>query len=417
MKRKTFEYIGKAILLTGCSVPLAAIAGEGAYVGLEGGANFGRSQSFKIYGYNGLFNVPDGSYVASTKLKTGWLAGAVAGYSFESGLRPEFELDYRRNDFKSGSLRNGSQASDVGGFENADTAMANIWFDFFKSGWVHPYIGGGLGAARVAIRHPAFDQTTNLRSWFDTVFAYQGGAGIGFDLGEHVTLSIDYRYLETERARFNLLNDQPNTSIKADYRTHSAMLGLRYSFGKPAQPVAAPEPPVQVIPVEEPPPAPEPPPPPPCQAPEPGQPINLQGCKTGDTVVLRGVNFLFDKATLTVNAKTLLNQVADALQARADIKVEIDGHTDGKGSVAYNQKLSQRRADSVQQYLLGRGIDGSRMTTRGFGKSKPIADNATDEGREINRRVELTVTDAAANLAPVETETGPVGSDAAPAAP
>jgi OOP family OmpA-OmpF porin len=153
----------------------------------------------------------------------------------------------------------------------------------------------------------------------------------------------------------------------------------------------------------------EPPPPPPCQPPAPGQPINLEGCKVGDTIVLRGVNFEFDKARLTVNAKTLLDQVADALLARPDIKVEIDGHTDSKGSDAYNQNLSQRRAESVKQYLVGRGIDAGRMTTQGFGESKPVADNSTAEGRELNRRVELKITESntgsAAEPAAASTET------------
>ena len=152
-----------------------------------------------------------------------------------------------------------------------------------------------------------------------------------------------------------------------------------------------------------PPPPPAPPPPPPCQAPEAGQPINLQGCKQNDVLILRGVNFEFNKDTLTLNAKTILDQVADALQARPDIKVEIAGHTDGIGTAAYNLKLSDRRAKSVKRYLVGKGIDGGRMSTIGYGKSHPIADNKTDEGRALNRRVELKVTEANPAAAPSAT--------------
>jgi OOP family OmpA-OmpF porin len=207
-------------------------------------------------------------------------------------------------------------------------------------------------------------------------------------------------------------------------------IGLRIPLGRSEAPPAQPpeEQPTQVVPTEEPPaPAPEAAAPPPCEPPAPGQPVNLEGCKTGDTIVLRGVNFDFNKASLTVNARQLLDQVADALLARSDIKVEIDGHTDGKGSASYNQKLSERRAESVKQYLVGRGIDAGRMSTKGFGKSKPIADNSTDEGRELNRRVELKVTEsgggaaapaaaapaAAAEQAPVES-TPPPAESAAP---
>src|SRR3546814_4701885 len=138
---------------------------------------------------------------------------------------------------------------------------------------------------------------------------------------------------------------------------------------------------------------PPPPPPPPCEVPTDGTPMNFAGCKLGDTLVLHGVNFEFDKAALTLNAKTLLDQVADALQTRADIKVELDGYTDSKGSDAYNQKLPEQRAASVKVYLVTRGIARERMLTQGFGESSPIADNASDEGRERNRRVELNVTE------------------------
>ena len=133
-----------------------------------------------------------------------------------------------------------------------------------------------------------------------------------------------------------------------------------------------------------------------CQMPESGQAISLEGCKTGDTVVLHGVNFEFNKATLTLNAKSLLDKVADALVARPDIKVEVDGHTDGKGSDDYNLKLSDSRAKSVVSYLSAHGIAKDRMSAKGFGKSMPIADNTTDEGREVNRRVELKVIESAA---------------------
>ncbi|MDB5988489.1 MAG: OmpA family protein, partial [Nevskia sp.] len=206
-------------------------------------------------------------------------------------------------------------------------------------------------------------------------------------------------------------------------------IGLRIPLGAGPQPAAEPsEPPTEVVPVEEPPAEAPPPAPPPCEPPQPGQPISLEGCKLGDTIVLRGVNFEFNKDNLTVNAKSILDGVADALKARTDIKVEIDGHTDSKGSDAYNQKLSERRAASVKRYLLSRGIDAGRMSSKGFGESKPIADNNTDEGREINRRVELTVTDADASKGPVQggesvptsgamdTSTPPADTSSAPAA-
>ena len=110
------------------------------------------------------------------------------------------------------------------------------------------------------------------------------------------------------------------------------------------------------------------------------------------TMVLQGVNFEFDEDRLTLNAKTLLDQVAGALTKRSDIKIELEGHTDSKGSDTYNQALSEARAASVKRYLIERGVDGGRMSTVGYGETMPVADNTTDEGRELNRRVQLKVT-------------------------
>ncbi|MDB5967973.1 MAG: OmpA family protein [Hydrocarboniphaga sp.] len=138
------------------------------------------------------------------------------------------------------------------------------------------------------------------------------------------------------------------------------------------------------------------PPPPPCQTPEAGQKVDLSGCATGDTLVLHGVNFEFDKATLTPDAKAILDPVADALVAAPDIHVEIGGHTDAKGSDEYNRRLSQQRAQSVAQYLASRGVAASRMTAQGHGETQPVADNATEDGRELNRRVELKITESKA---------------------
>jgi OmpA-OmpF porin, OOP family len=128
-----------------------------------------------------------------------------------------------------------------------------------------------------------------------------------------------------------------------------------------------------------------------CRAPAPGEPISLEGCATGEGIVLKGVNFESGNARLTANAKVILNQVADSLAAQSALKVEIGGHTDAQGSDAFNQKLSEKRAQSVKDYLVARGIDASRLTAKGYGESEPVDSNETPEGREQNRRVEMKV--------------------------
>ena len=128
-----------------------------------------------------------------------------------------------------------------------------------------------------------------------------------------------------------------------------------------------------------------------CRPPFPGETVDDNGCATGATVVLRGVNFDFDKASLTANAKVILNGVADTLLSAPDIAVEIGGHTDSFGSESYNQQLSEQRAKSVLEYLAGRGVNKARMSSKGYGESKPIETNETEDGRELNRRVELMI--------------------------
>ena len=101
------------------------------------------------------------------------------------------------------------------------------------------------------------------------------------------------------------------------------------------------------------------------------------------------INFDFDKATLKPDAQPIVAQVVDLLKRNPDLKVSIEGHTDSIGGHDYNVNLSQQRAASVVSAITADGIDGSRLTSAGFGPDKPIASNDTDDGRAKNRRVEL----------------------------
>ena len=92
----------------------------------------------------------------------------------------------------------------------------------------------------------------------------------------------------------------------------------------------------------------------------------------------------------------ILNQVADSLAAAPQMRVEIGGHTDAQGSDAANQKLSERRAQAAKDYLIARGIDAARLSSKGYGESQPVDSNETAEGRELNRRVEMKVLEGGA---------------------
>ena len=104
------------------------------------------------------------------------------------------------------------------------------------------------------------------------------------------------------------------------------------------------------------------------------------------------VQFETGSAVLLAQSQTLLDEVAKTMNDHPEIKkVRIDGHTDGEASRSYNQKLSQKRAKAVKDYLISKGVAAKRLDSKGWGEDKPIADNKTPEGREQNRRVEIKI--------------------------
>jgi len=111
----------------------------------------------------------------------------------------------------------------------------------------------------------------------------------------------------------------------------------------------------------------------------------------GTTVVLRGVNFEFNKATLTKDSEKILWRAYNAMLANPDVRVVITGHTDSVGSQQFNQVLSLERAQTVRNWLVEKGITSNHMRTVGRGLNEPVASNATDEGRAMNRRIEFYV--------------------------
>jgi outer membrane protein OmpA-like peptidoglycan-associated protein len=113
--------------------------------------------------------------------------------------------------------------------------------------------------------------------------------------------------------------------------------------------------------------------------------------KPKEIVVLKGVNFAFNSSELTPKSKEILNQWVARIKGDQTIRVEVAGHTDSVGSDAYNQKLSERRAKAVVDYFVSQGVPADRLKAVGYGKTKPVASNKTEEGRAQNRRVELQI--------------------------
>jgi outer membrane protein OmpA-like peptidoglycan-associated protein len=116
----------------------------------------------------------------------------------------------------------------------------------------------------------------------------------------------------------------------------------------------------------------------------------------GLVITLSGsVLFASNKSELLPAAQDRLKQVADALMATKERKITIEGHTDSRGTSSHNQELSQQRADAVRSFIISRGYPGTLIVAQGIGKDRPVADNASAEGRANNRRVEIIVDRAA----------------------
>ena len=119
--------------------------------------------------------------------------------------------------------------------------------------------------------------------------------------------------------------------------------------------------------------------------------IDLEKASGGRRAILQNIFFEVDKYDLQQKSITELQKILRFLKENPSIKVEISGHTDNSGSAAYNVQLSEKRAQSVNNYLIENGIDPERLITKGYGSDQPIADNATEEGRQKNRRIEFKI--------------------------
>jgi OOP family OmpA-OmpF porin len=122
-----------------------------------------------------------------------------------------------------------------------------------------------------------------------------------------------------------------------------------------------------------------------------GTRVDGNGCPLPKVMTLNGVTFEFDKTRLRPDAETILDSATEILKKYPDMQVEVAGHTDSMGTEAYNLKLSDGRAAAVREYFISKGVPETQLTSKGYGEAEPVADNATEDGREHNRRVELRI--------------------------
>ncbi len=126
-----------------------------------------------------------------------------------------------------------------------------------------------------------------------------------------------------------------------------------------------------------------------CLGTRPGVKTDIKGCEIRDIISLPGVNFETGLDVVIAGTEYLIKEAADTLIKHPDLQIEVAGHSDNVGDPTANEGLSERRAKTVREFLIRYGVDADRLTYKGYGESMPMADNDTEDGRALNRRVEL----------------------------
>jgi outer membrane protein OmpA-like peptidoglycan-associated protein len=119
--------------------------------------------------------------------------------------------------------------------------------------------------------------------------------------------------------------------------------------------------------------------------------IPLEPLQTNATVILKNIFFDVNRYELKPESSTELDNIVELLKENPSLKIQINGHTDNVGKPADNLKLSNNRANAVIQYLIGKGVDAKRLSSKGWGETQPLADNSSEHGRAQNRRTEMKV--------------------------
>ncbi|MFC0409299.1 OmpA family protein [Roseomonas elaeocarpi] len=374
----------KALLAaTVVSLPLAAQAQpvSGVYIAGGGGANWVQSTRNNVDDDSSFLvrsGLPNDSLKAKYELGFGGVLSV--GYGFGNGLRLEAEGDYRQNDIDDIQLF-GVRGYGIGGTQRTYGAMGNVFYDFALPSFIPqylpvvPYIGAGVGYQWTDINNGNARFGTNSRIHFDDrdgQFAYQGIAGLAFPIAAVPGLSVtaEYRFLGTLSPDLNASIERVNaagqpvatlarTKVELDNFNHSAFLGLRYAFNAP-RPAPAPVPPVAT-------PAPQ---------------------ETARTYL---VFFDWDRSDLTDRARQIIAEAAQNSRSGGVTRLEVSGHADRSGTPQYNQRLSQRRADTVAAELARNGVARSQMTVQAFGESRPLVATADGVREPQNRRVEIVL--------------------------
>ncbi|MFC7475950.1 OmpA family protein [Dankookia sp. GCM10030260] len=349
------------------SLPLAAQAQPvtGLYVGAGVGANFrldpdGDYSRSLISTLGAPTNTASGTAKMSTEPN---IMGVLSvGWGFGNGLRAELEGNYRTNQVDSATVP-GRPASSSSPWLNTYGAMVNVLYDF-RMGWpVVPYIGAGVGYGWNEIEKGTTIGFPSTQTKGE--FAYQGIVGLAYELGPMVpglAITLEGRYYATLDPSFkDASRVSPTVSQQVNWKPAnenvSALIGLRYALYTPAPP------PVPVV-----------------------APVAAPALARTYLVF-----FDWDKYNLTDRARQIITEAADASRKVQTTRIEVAGHADRSGSPAYNQRLSQRRADAVAAELVRQGISRNEIAVSAYGESRPLVPTADGVREPQNRRVEIVL--------------------------
>lgn len=364
-----------AMALASTALATPALARDKAwYVGVEGGAMIVEDIHFDIGANKDSMQIDH---------KYGYDVGGTVGYDLGM-FRLEAEVAYKSANVDAIrstlgipgfnvaggaiSARSGNYP-DPGGRTTALSFMINGLLDFGDDDGVQGFVGGGVGVARVKSAKYAINPYGSFLNDSDTVFAYQGIAGIRAPLTRTIDATLKYRFFTADKVK---LVDITGRTLDGRFRTHSLMGGFTVNFGVPTPP----PPPIVEAPLPAPAPAP---------VPEPA-PTPVVQCSPGPFIVF----FEWDKSDITPEAASILDNAIGQYANCGNAQVMLAGHADRSGSAKYNVGLSQRRADSVKAYFVAHSIPDAVVTEQAFGESRPRVETA-DGVREVqNRRVEIT---------------------------
>ncbi|MDK9723217.1 MAG: OmpA family protein [Rhodospirillales bacterium] len=348
-----------AVLVVGFAGTAQAQSGSGFYTGLMGGYTILQDA-----------DVTGGGVNANVDFDNGFGVLGAVGYDYGrfswGNLRTEIELGYRRNG--ADSISGSNTTVGVGGLSgdvSALSGMINGLWDMPVNFPVRPYLGAGIGVARINVDNVS--RATGFVDDSDVQFAYQGIAGLGWEITNNWRANLDYRYFATLDPS---LKTGTGVGVDGEYRSHALMLGFAYKFGAPAPvPVAAAQPAPAPAPLAAPAPAPV----------KPKEPKNFL------------VFFDFDKSDITPEAQKIIEQAVAYAKAGNLTRVELTGHADRSGSNKYNMALSMRRAKAVQAAMVKLGMSDKAIGMTAKGEEQPLVPTPDGVREPQNRRVEIVL--------------------------